>query len=177
MIFTEIPLHGAFVITPDKAADDRGFFARTWCAQAFADRGLDSRLAQCSVSFNRRAGTLRGMHHQVAPHEETKLVRCTRGRLFDVIIDLRPESATYLGHHGITLAADEHDMVYVPAGFAHGFVTLEDETEVFYQISTPHVPAAGRGIRWDDPVFAIAWPVSPRVISERDRGFPDFVPA
>ncbi len=174
MIFRETPLPGAYLITAERVEDERGFFARTWCEREFTGRGLDSGLSQCSTSFNRLRGTLRGMHYQAAPHAEAKLVRCTRGRLHDVIIDLRPDGPTYLRHHAVTLSADEPAMLYVPAGCAHGFLTLADATEVLYQVSVPHVPAAARGIRWNDPTFAVAWPERPRVMSARDREFADF---
>ena len=176
MIFTETPLRGAFVIEPEPLADGRGLFARTWCRNEFAARGLETRIAQCSTSLNPTRGTLRGMHYQVAPHAETKLVRCTRGALYDVIIDLRPGSPTFTRHFGVVLTADNRTMVYVPAGFAHGFQTLEDGTELFYQISEFHASEAGRGVRWDDPAFGIRWPDAERIIAERDRAYPDFDP-
>lgn len=176
MIFTETPLAGAFVIEPEPLEDGRGLFARTWCRREFEARNLETRIAQCSTSLNTRKGTLRGMHYQAAPHAETKLVRCTRGSLYDVIIDLRPDSPTFTRHFGVVLSAENHTMVYVPVGFAHGFQTLEDGTELFYQISEFHAPESGHGVRWNDPAFGIRWPEADRIIAERDRGYPDFRP-
>jgi dTDP-4-dehydrorhamnose 3,5-epimerase len=175
LIFTETKLQGAFVIEPEKHEDDRGFFARTFCRREFDARGLDSRVAQCSVSFNKRKGTLRGMHSQVAPFGETKLVRCTAGAIFDVIIDLRPSSPTYKRYEGVELSARNGNMLYIPEGFAHGFQTLEDNSEVFYQMSQFYAPEHARGVRWDDPAFGIKWPPAERTILERDRTYPDFV--
>lgn len=172
MKFVPTPLAGAFVVRAERIADERGHFARLYCREEFARQGLDPSLAQCSVSGNRRAGTLRGMHFQDAPHAEAKLVRCTRGALFDVIVDLRPGSATRGRWFGIELAAAGDDMLYVPEGFAHGFLTLADDTEVHYQISVPYHAPAARGFRWDDPEVGIAWPARPEVISPRDRGLP-----
>ena len=176
MIFTETPLGGAFVIEPEPVADARGLFARTWCRGEFEARGLETRIAQCSTSLNLKKGTLRGMHYQVAPYAETKIVRCTRGSLYDVIVDLRPESPTFTRHFGVVLTAENRTMVYVPPGFAHGFQTLEDGTELLYQISEFHAPEHGRGVRWNDPAFGIRWPEAERVITDRDRGYPDFRP-
>lgn len=175
MRFRETELPGAFVIELEKIEDNRGFFARVWCQQDFEDNGLVSRIVQVSTSFNTKAGTLRGMHYQVAPHVETKVVRCTRGALYDVIVDLRPDSPTYKRWIGVELTAKNHAMLYVPAGFAHGFITLEDDTEVTYLISEAHHPQAARAIRWDDPVFNIQWPRPVAEISERDAGWPDFI--
>ncbi|MGH7278602.1 MAG: dTDP-4-dehydrorhamnose 3,5-epimerase [Candidatus Rokuibacteriota bacterium] len=177
MTFEPTPLPGAWVVEPERHTDHRGFFARTWCAREFETRGLSSRFVQCGISFNKRRGTLRGLHYQAAPHQEVKLVRCTMGAIHDVIIDLRPESPTFMQHAAVTLSAENRTMVYVPEGFAHGFQTLEDDTEVLYQISAPHAPAAARGVRWNDPAFAIPWPPDDRVIAARDRQYPDFVPA
>ena len=176
MMFTETAIEGAFLIEPERLEDERGFFARTFCQREFAARGLSTRLAQCSVSFNRRTGTVRGMHYSVAPHAEEKLVRCTRGRVFDVLLDLRPDSPTFRRWTAVTLAADDHRMVYVPAGVAHGFQTLEPESEVFYQMSEFYAPECARGVRWDDPAFGIEWPPAERTISERDRRYPDYRP-
>ena len=176
MIFTETALPGAFVIDPEPHEDARGSFARTWCGREFEARGLDTRIAQCSTSYNKRKGTLRGLHYQVPPAAETKIVRCTRGSLYDVIVDLRPRSVTFLRHAAVVLSADNRKMVYVPMGCAHGFQTLQDDTEVFYQISEFCAPEHARGARWDDPVFGIAWPADERTIIERDRGYPDFRP-
>ena len=138
----------------------------------FAEQGLDPSLSQCSISFNKKGATLRGLHYQAPPHTETKLVRCTRGAIFDVIVDLRPASSTYLAHCAVTLTEDNREAIYVPPGCAHGFLTLEDETEVLYQMSTAHVPGAARGVRWDDPAFGIVWPTVPDVVAERDRTWP-----
>lgn len=176
MIFTETTLKGAFIVEPERLEDARGFFARTWCQEEFEAHGLNPQLVQCSISFNKKVGTLRGMHYQAAPHEEAKLVRCTRGAAFDVIIDLRPESPTLKQWIAVTLTAENHKMLYVPEGFAHGFQTLEDNTEVFYQISEFYAPEFARSVRWDDPAFGIQWPpVGARIISARDRQYPDFI--
>lgn len=176
MNFVDTPLPGAYVIELERLDDDRGWFARTFAAEEFAAQGLNHAVAHCNVSFNARAGTLRGMHYQVAPHAECKLVRCTRGSIYDVIVDLRPDSSTYLRWFGIGLDADEGRSLYVPEGLAHGFQTLVDGSEVLYQMSHEYVPSHARGVRWDDPAFAIEWPDAERTISERDRTFPDFVP-
>ena len=176
MIFAPTPLADAFVIEPEPTADARGLFARTWCQREFAARGLETRIAQSSTSYNKLKGTLRGMHYQVPPFAETKIVRCTRGSIYDVILDLRPESPTALRHFGIVLSADNRKAIYVPTWFAHGFQTLEDDTEVLYQISEFYSPEHSRGVRWDDPLFGIPWPSDTRTISERDRAFPDFRP-
>ena len=175
MIFTPTPVAGAFVIDVERIADERGFFARTFCAREFAAHGLNPRVVQCSVSFNRTKGTLRGLHFQRPPHAEAKLVRCTRGALFDVIVDLRPDSPTFRQHFGIELSARNGKMPYVPEGCAHGFQTLEDDTEVLYQMSEFFAPEAGGGVRWNDAAFGIQWPLAVAVISERDRTFADFV--
>jgi dTDP-4-dehydrorhamnose 3,5-epimerase len=177
MIFMETRLRGAFVIEPQRLEDERGFFARTWCAREFEEHGLSPHLAQCSIAFNTHAGTLRGMHFQVAPHHEAKLVRCTAGAVYDVIIDLRRDSPTYKQHVAVTLSAENRLMLYVPRGFAHGLLTLEDSTEVFYQIDEFYAPEAARGVRYDDPAFGIEWPIAVRVVSERDRTYPDFIDA
>ncbi len=174
MIFTPTTLDGAFVIEPEPHHDARGLFARTWCQRELGARGLDARIAQCSTSFNKTKGTLRGMHYQAAPRGETKLVRCTRGSMFDVIVDLRPDSPTFTRWFGVVLSADNRKAMYVPVGFAHGFQTLEDDTEVFYQISEFYSADHSRGVRWDDPAFDISWPPDERTIVERDRGYPDF---
>lgn len=176
MILTELPLPGAFLIEIDKRVDERGYFARTFSATEFAERGLETTVDQCSLSYNRDRLTLRGMHYQAPPHGESKLVRCTRGAIFDVAVDVRPASPSYLRWHGVELSADNGTGVYWPEGVAHGFLTLCDACEVMYQISARYVPEAGRGLRWDDPVLGIDWPARPRVISERDAHFPDFVP-
>jgi len=174
MIFKETSLKGALMIEPERLKDERGFFARTWDQREFHARGLNPTLVQCSISFNSRKGTLRGMHYQAKPHEEAKLVRCTMGALYDVIVDLRPDSATFKRWIAAELTADNRRMVYIPEGFAHGFLTLEDRTEVFYQTSEFHVPASARGARWNDPAFGIQWPSAVKVISDRDKNYPDF---
>ncbi|MBX3058768.1 MAG: dTDP-4-dehydrorhamnose 3,5-epimerase [Anaerolineae bacterium] len=175
MIFQETPLAGAYVIDIERLEDERGFFARTWCQREYTEHGLSPRLAQCSISFNKQKGTLRGMHYQLPPYAEAKVVRCTRGAIFDAIIDLRPESPTYKQHFGLTLTPESRTMLYVPEGFAHGLLTLEDNTEVLYLISEFYAPDYARGFRWNDPTFAIEWPAAVQVISERDAGYPDFV--
>lgn len=174
MIFRESELAGAWLIDLEPIDDERGFFARTFCRVEFAAHGLETGVAQCNLSYNRHRGTLRGMHFQAAPGEEAKLVRCTRGAIFDVIVDLRPDSATYCRWVGVALSAAERRMLWVPQGLAHGFLTLEDHAEVCYQMSAPFRPELARGVRWNDPAFAIDWPEPPRVISERDRSYPDF---
>jgi dTDP-4-dehydrorhamnose 3,5-epimerase len=174
---TELP--GAFVVELEPLRDERGWFARTYDAEAFAALGLDARVSQCNTSFNERAGTLRGLHYQAEPHGEGKLVRCTRGAVFDVFVDLRPDSPTFCRWQGFELRADGVVSLFIPAGFAHGFQTLEDGSEVHYQMGAPYVPGTGRGVRWDDPAFGIEWPEPPpggRVISERDATYPDFEP-
>lgn len=174
MIFQETELKGACVVGLERREDDRGFFARSWCRREFEAHGLNPRIAQCDVSFTARKGTLRGMHFQVKPFEEAKLVRCTMGSLCDVIVDLRRDSPTFKRHLSVVLTAENRTMLYVPEGFAHGFLTLEDNTEVHYQISEFHAPDHARGFRWNDPAFGIAWPADVKVISERDRNYPDF---
>ena len=174
MIFTETALPGAYVIDLEPQADERGFFARAWCAREFAARGLESRLVQSSISVTTRRGTLRGMHYQAPPHAEVKLVRCTRGAVFDVIIDLRPDSATYLRPFGVELTAENRLALYIPKGFAHGFQTVVDDTEVFYHMSEVYVAAAGRGLRWNDPTFGVPWPIVPPILIARDATYPDF---
>ena len=169
---TKIP--GVVVVEPERLEDERGFFARVWCRRELAEHGLCPELAQCSISWNRRRGTLRGMHFQAAPHAEAKLVRATRGAIFDVAVDLRPDSPTFRRWFGCELSESNRRMLYIPEGLAHGFLTLAEETEVFYQISEFHHPGAARGVRFDDPAFAIEWPERPVVISERDRAYPDF---
>jgi dTDP-4-dehydrorhamnose 3,5-epimerase len=173
--FTPAPLAGAWVIDLEPIADDRGSFARTWCVREMEAHGLVTRAVQCSVSRNTRKSTLRGMHFQAAPHEETKVVRCTRGAIFDVIVDLRPGSATFKRWFGAELSAANGRALYVPAGMAHGFQTLADDTEVAYQISEFHHPESARGVRWDDPAFSIEWPqAASRVIHPKDLAYPDF---
>lgn len=174
MIFLPTRLAGAFIVEPERLSDERGFFARTWCAREAEAHGLTPRVVQCSTSYNARKGTLRGMHYQAPPHEEAKLVRCTRGAIYDVVLDLRPSAATFRQHLAVTLSAANGRAVYVPEGCAHGFQTLEDDTEVLYQMSTFHAPSHYRGVRWDDPAFAIPWPPAERIISEQDCTYPDF---
>jgi dTDP-4-dehydrorhamnose 3,5-epimerase len=168
MKFIETDLKGAFIIEPERLEDERGFFARVFCEREFAAHGLEIRFVQCSISYNPHKGTLRGMHYQAPPHEETKTVRCTSGMIYDVIIDLRRDSSSYRTWVGIELSAENRRMLYIPQGFAHGFQTLADNCEVFYQISQFHVPEAARTERWDDPAFGIRWPLNPTVISQRD---------
>jgi dTDP-4-dehydrorhamnose 3,5-epimerase len=174
MIFAETKLNGAFLIGLDRKEDVRGFFARSFCVQEFQAHGLNSRVVQCNVSFNRRKGTLRGMHWQSAPSQESKLVRVTRGAILDVIVDMRPGSMTRLSHVAVELTADNAAMLYIPEGFAHGFQTLEDHTEVFYQMSEFYAPERACGARWNEPAFGIAWPLPDPVLSDRDRTWPDF---
>ena len=176
MIFTQTPLSGAYVIDPERLEDERGFFARTWCRREFEAHGLNPELAQCNISYNRCKGTLRGMHYQVAPHAEARLVRCTSGAVHDVIVDLRPQSATFKRWFAIELTADSRRMLYIPEGVAHGFLTLRDDTEVFYQMSEFYAPECARGVRWNDPAFGVEWPDEIQIMSERDRSFPDFQP-
>jgi dTDP-4-dehydrorhamnose 3,5-epimerase len=172
MNFTEAPLRGAYIVDMTLMEDERGFFARSFCAEEFTKRGMAAHLRQCSVSFNARKGTLRGLHFQAAPHDEEKLVRCTGGALFDVMVDLRPESPTYRQWFGIELTAANHRSLYIPKGFAHGFITLADDTEVLYMISVPYAPGFAKGLRWSDPALGIRWPLTPAVISTRDAEYP-----
>jgi dTDP-4-dehydrorhamnose 3,5-epimerase len=174
MIFTGTNIDGVWVIDAERLEDERGFFARTWDADEFTEQGLNPELTQCSISYNLARGTLRGMHYQAAPHEEAKLVRCTAGAIFDVALDLRPGSPTFKAWFGVELSAQNRRALYVPEGCAHGFLTLEDDSEVHYQISQAYMPDAARGVRWDDPAFAISWPGEVVVINERDRSYPDF---
>ena len=172
MRFTQLEIAGAWLIDIEPHEDERGFFGRTYCVREFAEHGLVSTIAQCSTSFNAKRGTLRGLHYQAAPHEEAKVVRCTAGSMFDVIVDVRAESRTYGEWRGVELSAANHRMVYIPPGVAHGFQTTEDSTEVFYQISVEHAASASRGIRWNDPQLAIEWPsCDHRIISMRDAAF------
>lgn len=176
MKFTQTKLAGAYIIDIERLEDERGFFARSWCEQELREHGLNPRLAQCSISFNRQRGTLRGMHYQIAPDEEAKIVRCTAGSIHDVIIDLRPESPTFTRWVGVELSAENRRMLYVPEGFAHGFQTLADNSEVFYQISEFYAPASARGVRWNDPRFGITWPLEVTTMSDKDRLCKDFDP-
>ena len=172
MIFTELNLCGAYVIEVERHEDGRGYFGRSFCVEEFGRIGLKSGVAQCNVSFNRRKGTLRGIHYQVPPKAEAKLVRCTRGAIYDVIVDLRGGSPTFSRWAAVELSEDNSRMLYIPEGFAHGFQTLADDSEVFYQMFTPYSPEHARGVRWDDPAFGISWPLTDPIVSERDRSFP-----
>lgn len=178
MRFIETPLRGAWVIELEELADERGWFARTFDAQEFESRGLNPAVVQCNASFNARRGTLRGMHYQAEPHGESKLVRCVRGAIFDVAVDIRPDSSTCGRWHGIELSSANARAFYIPAGLAHGFQTLTDDSEVLYQMGHRYVPEADRGVRWDDSAFAIDWPPTDgeRIIAEKDRAYPDFKP-
>jgi len=173
--FIQTGIPGALVIEPELLVDERGFFTRSFCRQEFLDHGLETEVVQCNNSMNRRKGTLRGMHYQVAPRAEAKLVRCIQGRMWDVAVDLREDSPAYCRWFGVHLNAENRKMLYVPAGCAHGFVTLEDATEVFYQMFEEYSPEHARGVRWNDPCFGIEWPVSDPVLSGRDRNYPDYL--
>ncbi len=174
MRFRESKIRGVFEIDIEAKSDDRGFFARTWCQKEFEAHGLSSSLVQCSLSYNVRKGTLRGIHYQIAPFAEAKLVRCASGAIYDVVLDLRPDSRTYKDWISVVLTAENRKAVYVPEGCAHGFLTLEENSEVFYQISQFYNAESARGVRWDDPAFQIMWPHSVQVISEADRSYADF---
>ncbi len=174
MIFLPAELEGAFLIRLEPMTDERGFFARSYCELEFEEHGLHTRWVQCNISHNRAAGTLRGMHYQAAPNEEVKLVRCTAGAIHDVVVDIRPGSPTFGQHQAFVLSAANRDMLYIPGGFAHGFLTLEPDTEVLYHMGAFYAPESARGFRYDDPAFAITWPAPPGVISEKDAGYPDF---
>jgi dTDP-4-dehydrorhamnose 3,5-epimerase len=176
MKITHLPLSGAHLVELEPVADERGFFARAWCAEEFRTYGLNSSLAQCSISFNKRRGTLRGLHYQAEPYAETKLIRCTAGAIYDVVLDMRPASDSYGKWFAVELTAANRKMLYVPEGLAHGFQTLSDDTEVFYQISVNYHPESGRGVRWNDPLFGIEWPIHDPTISRRDQSFPDYKP-
>jgi dTDP-4-dehydrorhamnose 3,5-epimerase len=177
MIFRATKLESVWVIEPERYEDARGFFARTWDSDEFLQRGLRDVVVQTSISYNRRRGTLRGLHYQAAPHEEAKLVRCTGGAIFDVAVDLRPRSATFRHWVGVELSAENRHALYVPEGCAHGFLTLANDSEVAYQMSAPHEANASGGVRFDDPAFGIEWPAAVVVVNERDRSYPDFVAA
>lgn len=176
MIFTETKLKGAFIVDIKKIEDERGFFARCWCKNAFEEHGLNAHALQANVSVNRKKATLRGMHFQFAPFAETKTIRCTSGAIYDVILDIRPESETYLEWIGVELTAASCRMLYIPEGFAHGFITLMDNTAVHYVVTAPYTPEAEGGIRFDDPVFSVDWPIPPAVVSEKDLKHKPFVP-
>jgi dTDP-4-dehydrorhamnose 3,5-epimerase len=172
--FTETALSGAWLLELERAEDERGFFARAWCADEFEKRGLDSHIAQCNISWNRKRGTLRGMHFQAMPHQESKIVRCIRGGIYDVIVDLRPDSPTFRSWISVELTAESRIALYIPKEFAHGFQTLTDDAEVFYQMSSAYAPVHAKGIRWNDSRLKIAWPLRDPILSERDRSYPDF---
>jgi dTDP-4-dehydrorhamnose 3,5-epimerase len=174
LIFAPTPLAGAFVVELERREDERGFFARSFCQKEFGEQGLNPRIAQCNVSFNARRGTLRGMHYQAPPHAEAKTVRCTQGAVWDVIVDLRPDSRSFKRWHGVELSAANRRALYVPEGVAHGFQTLAEDSELLYLMSEFYHPDAARGVRWDDPAFRIEWPLPDPHLSERDRSFPLF---
>jgi dTDP-4-dehydrorhamnose 3,5-epimerase len=176
MKFEAGEIEGAYVVHLEERSDDRGFFARTFCVDEFSALGLDPKVVQCNLSYNYRRGTLRGMHWQASPHEETKYIRCIRGRIYDVLIDIRPASTTYLRWIGVELSAENRLAVYAPKGTAHGYLTLEDRCEVLYQVSQVFTPEADRGARWNDPSFGIVWPFEPTLVSDKDSGHPDFQP-
>lgn len=176
MIFHPTPLNGAYLIEQQRIADERGFFARTWCQNEFAAQGLENNLVQCSVSFNTLGGTLRGLHYQLPPFAETKVVRCTQGAIYDVMVDLRPTSLTFCQWFGAELSAVNGHALYIPKGFAHGFQTLTDNAEVFYQMSEFYAPECAGGARWNDPRFQIHWPTAVTVLSTKDQAYPDFDP-
>ncbi len=177
MKFIETPVQGCFSIEADRYDDERGFFSKIWDVKEFAARGLSTDFAQFNLAYNHKAGTLRGMHLQHPPHAEVKLVRCTRGAVYDAIIDLRPESTTHLKWAGVELTADNYRTFYVPKGCAHGYITLVDGAEVAYQVSAPYTPQSAAGVRWNDPTFSIKWPLQPKVINPRDAAYPDYEPA
>ncbi len=174
MIFDSTNLEGVFVIQPEQLEDERGFFARTFCEQEFAKHSLASRVRQCNISYNHTRGTLRGMHFQRSPHAESKLVRCTTGSIYDVVVDLREDSKTYMQWQAFELSSKNHNALYIPCGFAHGFQTLEDQSEVFYQMFNSFHPDSATGIRWNDPAFNIKWPLAVDVISDKDNQYADF---
>jgi dTDP-4-dehydrorhamnose 3,5-epimerase len=174
MTFTETNVQGCFILGPDRFDDERGFFSKIFDAREFTQRGLDTDFAQFNLAYNHRKGTLRGMHFQSPPHEEVKLVRCTRGAVYDVIIDLRPASPTYLQWSGVELSADNYLTYYVPRGCAHGYLTLTDHAEVTYNVTAAYAPHSARGVRWNDRAFAIKWPIQPTIINPRDANYPDY---
>ncbi len=176
MLFRETELPGVFIIDIEMITDERGFFARSFCRKEFRKYGLDTKVAQCNLSYNRKEGTLRGMHYQSPPHAEAKLVRCCRGAIYDVVIDLRPDSATYCKWISVELRADNHRMIYIPEGFAHGFQTLTDDTEIFYQMSSSYSPGHARGVRYNDTLFGIDWPIPNPIVSEKDSSYEDYEP-
>ncbi len=176
MIFKESKFKGAYIIDIERIEDGRGFFARSWCQEEFQKNGLNSSIVQCNIAFNKNKGTLRGMHYQSHPYEEVKLIRCTKGAIYDVIIDLRPESKTFMNWMGVELTEKNGRMLYVPSRFAHGYQTLVDDTEVAYQVSQFYSPEHEKGVRWNDPVFSIKWPIENNmIISEKDKNWGDFI--
>jgi dTDP-4-dehydrorhamnose 3,5-epimerase len=175
MKFISIPLEGAYLIELEPVFDERGFFARTWCREEFLAHGLNPNFTQCSISLNKRRGTLRGLHYQDEPYQEAKLVRCSSGAICDVIVDLRPASPSYAKWFAVELTAANRKMIYAPEGFAHGFQTLADDAEVLYHITESYQPQYARGVRWDDPLFRVEWPNRDPIISPRDKSFPDYV--
>ena len=177
MKFIETKLKGAFIIEPERLEDERGFFARTFCRKEFEANGLNMNVVQCNISYNKKKGTLRGMHYQITPYEEAKLVSCIRGTIYDVIIDLRPDSPTYCQWFAVELSSGDYKMLYIPEGFAHGFQTLEDNTVVFYQMSEFYHPECAQGVRWDDLVFGIEWPMDELILSDKDGAYKDFISA
>ncbi len=174
MILTETSIAGAFLLDVERHEDERGFFARTYCQDELRAHGLACDVVQCSISFNHVRGTLRGLHYQDAPHEETKIVRCTRGAIWDVVVDLRRDSGTYRRWTAVELTAGNRRALYIPPGLAHGFITLSDDSEVFYMMGTTYVAEAARGVRWDDPAFGITWPMAPVMMSDRDRSYAEW---
>jgi dTDP-4-dehydrorhamnose 3,5-epimerase len=177
MIFTEAEIPGAFIVDIERRSDDRGFFGRAWCEEEFAAHGLATAFVQANIGFSACRGTLRGLHHQAAPHEEAKLVRCTRGAIYDVVADLRPDSPAYLQWVGVELTDENRRMMYVPAGCAHAYLTLANDTEVFYSVTAAYAPGAEIGIRYDDPALGIEWPIAPSTVSEKDLAWDDYAPA
>lgn len=174
MKFVAALLSGAYIIEPEPIKDNRGFFSRTFCQKEFEQHGLEFHFVQCNISWNKEKGILRGMHYQLPPHAEVKVVRCTRGAIYDVIIDLRPDSPSYCKWVGVELSADNYRMLYVPENFAHGYQTLEPNTEVFYLVSEFYAPSSERGVRWNDPAFKINWPLPNSILSTKDKSYPDF---
>jgi dTDP-4-dehydrorhamnose 3,5-epimerase len=174
MLFTETPLPGVWIIDIDRREDDRGWFARSFCQDEYRAHGLNPQIAQCNISLNRKKGTLRGMHYQAAPYAEAKTVRCTRGAIYDVALDLRPDSPTFLRWFGLELTGESCRMLYILEGLAHGFQSLTDDSEVLYEMSEFYHPEASRGVRWDDPAFGITWPLPDPILSDRDRAYPDW---
>jgi dTDP-4-dehydrorhamnose 3,5-epimerase len=175
MIFKETKLDGAYIVEMEPIGDHRGFFARAWCTKEFQAHNLIAQFVQSNLTYSPKRGTLRGLHYQIAPHQEVKLVRCTRGATYDVIVDLRPDSHTHKQWLAVELTADNHKMIYIPAGFAHGYQILMDDTEVFYQVGQFYAPEYERGARWNDPAFGIEWPItSPLILSDKDKSWPDY---